>query len=110
MKRYATPEIALQVGHEIQHLRLHRDIERGHGLVGDHQRRLQHQRARNRDALALPAGEHVRIARVVLGAQADLREHRARALARASASRASVLIASGASRMAPIFLRGLSEP
>ena len=104
------PSSRLQVGEQVQHLRLDRDVERGHGLVGDDQRRIEHQRARDRDPLPLAAREHVRIAHVVLGPQPDL--------ARASPARArpappparSVLIASGASRIAPIFLRGLSEP
>ena len=74
------PELALQVGEQVQHLRLHRDVERRDRLVGDDQRRIQHQRARDRDALPLAAREHVRIARVVLGPQADLGEHRAGAL------------------------------
>jgi hypothetical protein len=74
------PELGLKVGHQIQHLRLHRHVERGHRLVGDDQRGVQHQRARDRDALALPAREHVRIADVVLGAQADPGKHRLRAL------------------------------
>ena len=72
-------EVALQVGKQVQHLRLDRDVERRDRLVGHDQRRIQHQRPRNRDALALAAGEHVRIADVVLGPQADLRQHRPRA-------------------------------
>ena len=60
-------QAALQIRHEIQHLRLHGDVERGHGLVGDHERGLEHQRAGDGDALALAAREHVRVAIVVLG-------------------------------------------
>ena len=73
-------ELALQVGQQVQHLRLHRDVERRHRLVGHDERGLEHQRARDRDALPLAAREHVRIAIVVLGPQADLSEHRPRAL------------------------------
>ena len=45
-----------------EHLRLHRDVERGHRLVGDQELGLHRQRARDADALALAAGELVRIA------------------------------------------------
>ena len=69
----------------------------------------QHQRARDRDALALAAGEHVRVAVVVLGTQAHLGEHRARTRSRSAGPAASVLMVSGASRIAPILLRGLSD-
>ena len=74
-------EIALQVGHKIEDLRLHRHIERGDRLVGDEQARLQHQGACNRDALALAAGEHMRIAPGVLGPQPDFSQHVLHALA-----------------------------
>ena len=37
---------------------------------------MQHQGARDRDALPLTAGEHVRIAAIMLGAQAHLFHHR----------------------------------
>ena len=76
-------ELVLQVGEQVQYLRLDRDVERRDRLVGHDQRRVQHQRARDRDALALAAREHVRIADVVLGAKADLREHCPRTAARA---------------------------
>ena len=69
--------LVLQVHQQVQHLRLDRDVERRDRLVGDDDARLEHQRARDRDALALAAREHVRIARVVLGPQADARQHRA---------------------------------
>ena len=44
-------ELALQVGEQIQHLRLHRDVERRHRLVGHDQRRVRASaRARSRCA------------------------------------------------------------
>ena len=72
------PHLALQVGEEVEHLRLDRDVEGRDRLVGDDQLRLEHQRAGDGDALALAAGEHVRVAAVVLRPQADLRHHVAR--------------------------------
>ncbi len=102
-------QLRLQVGEEVEDLRLDRDVERRDRLVGDDELRREHERAGDRDALALAAGEHVRIATVVLGPQADLRHHRPGALC-ALRSVSFVLIASGSSRIAPTFLRGLSEP
>ena len=64
------PELALQVAQQVEDLRLDRDVERGDGLVGDDQLRLQRERPRDADALALAAGELVRVAVVVLGVQA----------------------------------------
>ena len=65
-------ELLLQVLQQVQHLRLHRDVERADRLVGDDQARPRDQRARDRDALALAAGELVRIAcSASRGAQAD---------------------------------------
>ena len=64
-------ELLLQVLQQVQHLRLHRDVERADRLVGDDQARPRDQRARDRDALALAARELVRIALGVRAAQAD---------------------------------------
>src|SRR5690606_31705554 len=47
------------------------DVERGHRLVRDDERRLERERARDADPLALPSGELVRIPRQHLGPQAD---------------------------------------
>ena len=64
-------EVALQVLEQVQDLRLHRDVERRDRLVADDQLRVDGERARDADALALAAGELVREAVVVLGVQAD---------------------------------------
>ena len=53
--------IALQVADQGQDLLLRGDVERGGGLVGDQELRLQHQRHRDHDALPLAAGKVVRI-------------------------------------------------
>ena len=65
------PELALQVAQQVEDLRLDRHVERGDRLVGDDQLRLERERARDADALALAAGELVRIAVVVLGVEPD---------------------------------------
>jgi hypothetical protein len=51
----------LDVRDEFQDLRLRGHVEGGGRLVGDEQRRLQRERHGDHDALALPAGELVRI-------------------------------------------------
>ena len=63
-------ELLLEVVHEVDDLRLDRHVERGDRLVGHDQLRLEGQRAGDADALPLAAGELVRVAVVVLGAQA----------------------------------------
>ena len=65
------PEVGLQIEQQVQDLRLHRDVERRDRLVGDDQARMQRQRARDADALALAAAEGVREAAHVLRAQPD---------------------------------------
>ena len=51
----------LQVQEQLHHLRLNRDVQRRHGFVGDDERGVERQRARDADALALAAAELVRI-------------------------------------------------
>ena len=68
--------LGLQVGQQVQHLGLDRHVQRRHGLVGHDEARLQRQRARDGDALALPAGKLVRIAPRVIRLQADPRQQR----------------------------------
>src|SRR3546814_6526191 len=51
----------LDVLDESQDLRLRRHVQRGGRLIGDQQGRLQSQRHRDHDALALAAGELMRI-------------------------------------------------
>ncbi len=69
--------IPLQVADQGENLLLRGDVERGGRLVGDQQLRLQHQRHRDHDALALAAGEAMRVGgedTLDLG-QADLFHH-----------------------------------
>ena len=69
-------EVALQIGQQVDHLRLHRDVERGDGLVAHDQLGSQRQGAGDHEALALAAGELVRKADHLVAAQADLFEQR----------------------------------
>ena len=65
------PEVALQRLEQVHDLRLDRDVERGHRLVEDDQLRVERERARDADALALAARELVREPVRVLRRQAD---------------------------------------
>ena len=69
------PELVLQIGEEVEDLRLHRQVERRHRLVEHQQRGAEDDGAGDGDALALAAREHVRIAVEVLGLQPDLLQH-----------------------------------
>ena len=68
------PELVLKFLEQVDDLRLHRDVQRRHRLVGDDQFGLQGQRPGDADPLALPAGELVREPVVVLGLQPDALE------------------------------------
>ena len=65
------PQPALQVFHDVEHLRLHAHIQRRRGLITHQKIRLRGQRARDRDALTLAARELVRVFGHVQRAQAD---------------------------------------
>ena len=71
MKRKARSSSSPQVAEQVHHLRLDRDVEGGDRLVGDDQLRLHGERPGDADALALAAGELVRVAVDVLGVEAD---------------------------------------
>ena len=66
------PEAALQVDHQVQDLRLHRDVERRRGFVAHQELRLAGERAGDRDALPLAAREFVREFAAVGRRQLDL--------------------------------------
>src|SRR2546423_1292627 len=63
--------LSLQVLEQVYHLRLHRHIQRGDGLVTDDESRLDRQCARDANALALAAREFVWIPIGVFGAQSN---------------------------------------
>ena len=89
-EQISQPHLALQVHHQIEHLRLDRDVERRHRLVADDQLRLQRQRARDADALALAAGKLMRIVVHLRLAQADAVEQFGDALLHVLAARGVV--------------------
>ena len=60
-EEHTHPMALAQPGDELQHLALHRHIERGRRLVGDQELRLIGDRHRDHHALLLPARELVRI-------------------------------------------------
>ena len=64
-------ELLAQVLEQVHHLRLDRHVEGADRLVGDDHLGLYGQRAGDADALALAAGELVRVAVVVLGVEPD---------------------------------------
>ena len=73
------PALGLEFLQQVEHLRLHRLVQRGDRLVQDQQARLERQRAGDVDALALAARQFVRIARAHRrGLQADARHQRTR--------------------------------
>ena len=78
------PELVLQLLEQVEHLRLHRDVERGDRLVGHDQLRVDRQRPGDADPLPLAAGELVGVLRQRDRRQADrgqqLTEPRARLL------------------------------
>ena len=76
----------LQIKHQVDDLRLDRHVERRDRFVGDDQLRLERQRARDADALALAAGELVREALRHLGLKADAPQEVRHLVARLGAS------------------------
>ena len=64
-------ELRLEVLHQVDDLRLDRHVERRHRFVGDDERRLEDERARDADALALTAGKLVRVAIDEVRVEAD---------------------------------------
>ena len=68
------PEAFPQIEKQVDDLRLHRKVEGGNGLVGQDELRTQRDRARDSDALPLPAGELMRVAGAVRRLQAHQRQ------------------------------------
>ena len=92
-------EAPLQVAQQVEHLRLDRDVERRDRLVADDQLRLDRERAGDRDALALAAGELVRIALREARLEPDQLQQLGDALARRCAGGTMSCSASGSASM-----------
>ena len=75
--------LVAQLAQELDYLRLERHVERGRHLVGDEERRLEHERHRDHDPLPHSPRELVRVVVEPLRGvgDADPLEHRDRALA-----------------------------
>src|SRR3546814_18148109 len=69
---FRSAQLALEPLHQVQDLRLHRDVERRGRLVANQELRVAGQSAGDGDALALPAGELVRELRAVRRRQPHL--------------------------------------
>ena len=82
---------ARQVPHQVQHLRLHRHVERRRRLVADQEAWFGRQRAGDGNALPLPAGKLVRVLAAVGGGEPDLLEQRGDARGDVGARRARLL-------------------
>ena len=68
-------ELGLELLEEIEHLRLYRDVQCGHRLVGDHEVRLEDQRPCDPDPLPLPPGELMWVAAGVVPFQTHQLQH-----------------------------------
>ena len=64
-------ESRLQIQQQVDHLRLHGQVEGRDGFVGDEHRRIERERAGDADALALPSAQRVRMSRRQRRIQAD---------------------------------------
>ena len=102
-------ELVLEVLEQVEDLRLHGDVERRDGLVADDQLRVDRERARDADALALAAGELVREPVVVLRVEADDVEQLLDAPLDLAARADLVAPRAASPMMKPTRLRGFSD-
>ena len=103
------PAPALQVAQEVDDLPLHGKIERRGRLVEQDEFRVEHQRAGNGDALALPAGEFVREAVERVRIEPDIDQRAADALVALAALPPIPLTISPSSMICFTDRRGLSD-
>ena len=106
MNSIVRPERGLELAEQPHDLRLHRDVERRDRLVADDELRSHDQRARDADALPLPARELVRVARGVAALEADAREPVADALANLRRRRCLPFRRSPSPMISPTVMRG----
>ena len=104
----AQVELVLELVEQVEHLRLDRHVERRHRLVEHDHLRTERQRPGDADALALTAGELVRVAVAVLGQQADPLEQVGDPLTASRSSR-TPWIRIGSPMMSRTGMRGLSD-
>ena len=110
MKISVNPYLSLEVLEQVEHLGLDADVERRHRLVADDQRRVEHERAGDRDALALAAAELVRTALGgASGVDADGLEHLVDHARSRSADVPRCQISSGSLTLSRTMRRGLSD-
>ncbi len=102
-------EPRLQIAQQVEDLRPDRHVERRYRLVEHDQPRRQCERAGDRDALALPAGEFVREEVGRARRQPDQIEQLATPGRAPSAAGSCSLVTSGSAMMSRIRMRGLSE-
>ena len=103
------PEPLAQVLEQVEHRRLHRDVERGDRLVGDEQLRLERERARDADALALTARELARVGVERARAEPDEVEQLAAARVDPIARARSRARAGARASVCRTVMRGLSD-
>ena len=103
------PEALLEVLEQPQHLRLDHDVERGRRLVGDQQPRLAREREADEHALALAAGELVRVVARAARRQPDELEQLADARRHLAAARAGRVQPDRLADLAPDALDGVER-
>ena len=101
-------ELVLQILEQVDDAGLDRHVERRHRLVEHEQLGLERERPGDADALALTAGELVRVAAGVLGLEADELQQLARP-APAAVGLQVPCIRSGSATIASTVMRGSSE-
>ena len=109
MKRYVSFRRVSQVEQQRDDLRLNRDVERRHGLVGDDERRVERQRARDSDALSLAAAEFVWISRAMRPARVPPARTAPRPAPAVRRLCPMPWMTSGSSTMAPTRIRGIER-
>ena len=103
------PELGLQIQQQVQDLGLHRDVQGRDRLIGDHQARVQGQRAGDADALALAAAEGMREAPHVLGPEPDAAQEIRHALFTLAAGSSCRGPAAARPTRSSSVMRGLSD-
>ena len=102
-------EITLEILEKVEDLRLDRDIERAHRLIGDDQARLGDEGASDGDSLALATGEFMRVFRAHRPAEARPKP-RTSATAASRRARPRLCVHKGSATIQPTVRRGSSEP